>query len=236
MKRYKRESQSSYALGTTVCFELLTQRKQQVRAVYVHPNINESDSYFKLLDLCEKHKIAVRKESKIFNVLSPKENCFVIGEFEKYPSELSHDRPHIALVSPSGSGNVGTIMRTMLGFGFKDLALVLPCADPFSPETVRSSMGAVFSLNVKEYRSFEEYVEEFKTHAPYPFMLTASKPVGELSFLSPYTLIFGNEARGLDEKFAALGQSVIIPCSRDVDSLNLSVAAAIAMYEAKKRT
>ena len=45
-----------------------------------------------------------------------------------------------------------------------------------------------------------------------------------------HSLIFGNEARGLDASFASVGQSVLIPQSREIDSLNLSVAASIAMY------
>lgn len=235
MKRYKRDNEYSYALGMTVCFELLARRRERVRTVYVHPNINESESYFKLLNLCSKAKIDVVKDGKVFNILSPKENCFVIGEFEKYPAELSPDAPHILLVSPSGCGNVGTVMRTMLGLGFKDLALIPPCADPFSPETVRASMGAAFALNIAEFSSIGEYTERFPDRRLYPFMLTASKSIEDVEFKKPCTLIFGNEAHGLNESFAELGQSVIIPCTRDVDSLNLSVAAAIAMYEVGKR-
>lgn len=236
MKRYKRESEYSYALGMTVCFELLKYKKERVRAVYLHPSIVKNENYDRLVSLCKEADIDVVFESKIFNILSPKENCFVIGELEKYDGALSPDLPHIVLVSPSGSGNVGTIMRTMLGFGFYDLCLIPPCADPFSPETIRASMGAVFALNVKEYAKIEDYRKDFPEHALYPFMLSASTPIDEVDFVSPYSLVFGNEARGLPDEYAALGRSVIIPCSSNVDSLNLSVAAAIGMYCAKSNS
>ena len=54
-------------------------------------------------------------------------------------------------------------------------------------------------------------------------MLSASLPIDKVEFASPFALVFGNEAHGLPEEFASLGQSVIIPCTDKVDSLNLSI-------------
>ena len=133
------------------------------------------------------------------------------------------------------AGNVGTVLRTALGLGYDNVALIEPCADIFSPEVVRASMGALFRLNVEVFKSIDEYRASF-AHNLYPFMLSASLPIDKVEFASPFALVFGNEAHGLSEEFASLGQSVIIPCTDKVDSLNLSIAAAIGMYEAKKRT
>ena len=219
----------------TVTFELLLSRPKSLRAVYVHPAVTKNDNYFKLIEKCESLGISPTESEKAFNILSPKENCFVIGEFEKYSMALDEGEPHIALVSPMNAGNVGTIMRTALGLGYENIAIIEPCTDPFSPEVVRSSMGAIFSLNVEVFKSIDEYRARFE-HKLYPFMLTASLPIEQVEFVPPYALVFGNEAHGLPEEFAALGQSVIIPCTDKVDSLNLSIAAAIGMYEARKRT
>lgn len=234
MKRYKKEFEFSYALGMTVTFELLLSRPECARAVYVHPAVTKNDNYFKLLKTCETLGIPTQESEKAFNILSPKENCFVIGEFEKYSSVLDGEKPHIVLVSPMNAGNVGTILRTALGLGYENVALVEPCADLFSPEVVRSSMGALFRLNVEVFKSIDDYRARF-SHNLYPFMLSASLPIEQVEFCPPYALVFGNEAHGLPEEFAALGQSVIIPCTDKVDSLNLSIAAAIGMYEARKR-
>lgn len=60
---------------------------------------------------------------KVFNWLSMKENTYVIGVFEKYVTDLSWEESHIVLVNPGDSGNLGTILRTGLGFGFRDYAI-----------------------------------------------------------------------------------------------------------------
>ena len=235
MKRYRKEFEYSYALGMTITFELIAARAASARAVYVHPDAHKSESFFKLSNLCEKHGIPMQENAKAFNILSPKENCFVIGEFDKYVCTLSETRSHIVLVSPMNAGNVGTVMRTALGLGYRDVAVIEPCVDVFSPETVRASMGAVFGLEVEAFKSIEDYRGRF-SHSLYPFMLTASVPIDKVEFSAPYALVFGNEAHGLPKAYAGFGQSVIIPCTSEVDSLNLSIAAAIGMYEAKRRS
>ena len=106
----------------------------------------------------------------------------------------------------------------------------------FDPKTVRASMGAVFRLRVKVYGGFEEYREEFPERKLYPFMLDASVPLQEAVKEKPpvWTLVFGNEGRGLPKEFAAYGQAVRIESNDRVDSLNLGIAAAIGIYEFMK--
>ena len=66
-------------------------------------------------------------------------------------------------------------------------------------------------------------------------MLTASVSIHTVDIKKPFSLIFGNEATGLPDEYAAFCKSVIIPHSDDIVSLNLPVAASIAMYEFTKR-
>ena len=70
----------------------------------------------------------------------------------------------------------------------------------------------------------------------YPFMLDASIPLQEAIKKKPalWTLVFGNEGKGLPKEFAGYGQAVRIESNEKVDSLNLGIAAAIAIYEYKK--
>lgn len=58
---------------------------------------------------------------------------------------------------PSDSGNLGTILRTALGFGLKNIAIIRPAVDSDDPRVVRASMGAAFSLNIRHFDSFEQY-------------------------------------------------------------------------------
>jgi TrmH family RNA methyltransferase len=66
-------------------------------------------------------------------------------------------------------------------------------------------------------------------------MLDGDKDIREVEFKSPLSLIQGNEGKGLDESFKDLGQSVYIPHSKDIDSLNLAVATSIGLWEVGRR-
>ena len=184
--------------------------------------------------LAENLGIRVEEADKALSRISGKENCFAAVVFGKFRDELKTGTPHVVLHHPGDSGNVGTILRTALGFGIRDVALIRPCVDVFDPKTVRASMGSLFSLRIRIYDSFEEYHTEFPGNALYPFMLDASLPLQEVLKnhpAPPFTLIFGNEGSGLPEEFAGCGQPVRIESNDLVDSLNLAVAAGIAIYE-----
>ncbi len=155
--------------------------------------------------------------------------------FGKFADRLSAEQPHVVLHRPGDGGNVGTILRTALGLGLEDAALIRPCVDVFDPRTVRSSMGSLFRMRVRVYDSFEEYRADYPERPLYPFMLDASVPLGEIRKIpGTYSLVFGNEGSGLPAEFASLGQAVRIESNDKVDSLNLAVAAAIGIYHFRK--
>lgn len=236
MKRYRKEDQISYALGMTLLFELFACREKLVRKVYLHSKLNRNEAYIELMERCGKLGVDVQINDKAFHILSQKENCFVIGEFEKYKDELRAQDPHVVLVNPSNAGNLGTIIRSCRGFGVKDIAIIKPAADHFDPKVVRASMGAVFGVRIETFESFQEYADRFGNHNFYPFLLHASSSLQDTAFLEPFSLIFGNEAAGLPEQFNEIGHSVIIRHNQEIDSLNLPIAASIALYEATKNT
>ena len=231
--RYKHEAETSYALGATLTYELVKKRPESVVRIFTKSTLTKTAAVLKLLELCGQKKIPVLENDKIFNVLSPKGNCFVIGEFRKFYSRLESGS-HIVLVNPSDAGNLGTILRTAVGFGMDQIAIVRPAVDFFDPKTVRASMGAAFGVNVQYFDTIEAYREAFPENRLYAFMLSASRPIHTIEIAEPYSLVFGNEATGLPDVFADFCQSVIIPHSNGIDSLNLPIAAGIAMYEFTK--
>ncbi|MCF0117219.1 MAG: TrmH family RNA methyltransferase, partial [Bacilli bacterium] len=182
-----------------------------------------------------KDKSKIEINDKLINKLSDKENCFIIGIFYKYVDRLNGDANHLLLDNPSNMGNLGTIIRSALGFGFHDIAIIKPGVDIFNPKVIRGSMGAIFASNIQYFNSFEEYQKEYHNHRCYSFMLQAKTTLQEANFekcLS--TLIFGNEATGLDAKYLSIN-SLIITHSNAIDSLNLPTAVGIALYEFNKQ-
>lgn len=235
LEAYRRDLDYSYAPGVFPSLEALVKHPEMVRRVLISSKGAESEGVQKMIALAEKHHIRVETADKALSRISGKENCFAAAVFEKRPATLSAGN-HIVLHHISDAGNLGTILRAALGFGFHDIAIIRPATDVYDPKVVRASMGALFSLRVREYDDFDVYRSEFPNHAAYPFMLDGSMLMDDAvaEKKSPCALIFGNEGAGLPAEFSKLGQPVRIPHSNDIDSLNLSVAAAIGMYAFRK--
>lgn len=229
IKPYKKEAAYSYTLGAFPTYELIKSKPEQVRKVLVDSSFTDKDN---LQKLCREHDIPVEYNDKLIAKISDKENCYVAGIFNKYSGKLRSDRPHIVLVNPSNMGNLGTILRTAVGFGIYDIAIILPGADIYHPKTVRSSMGALFKLNFGQYQSFEDYRQQFSGHEIFTFMLNKEKTITLEECPKPdlFSLVFGNEATGLEDSFLKVGTSIMIPQTQDVDSLNLTIAVGIGTY------
>ena len=228
-KKYKKNFDYSYAIGVFATIELLTHQPSQVIKVYIHRKGEKNKGVLKIQSLCKINNIQTEIADGLLEKLSDSENCYAVGFFKKYQSELSADDNHVVLDSPSDMGNVGTIMRTMLGFGFTDLAIIRPAVDIFDPKVIRASQGASFQIRSKYFDSFTQYKNLFSRNY-YSFMLEG-KNMNELTFVKPYSLIFGNEGSGLSHEYLKIGTPVKIPQSDKIDSLNLSIAVGIVLYE-----
>lgn len=243
--RYHRDAEISYTLGATLTFELLKFRPELMNRVFISSETELSGGIRKLVDACEAKHIPVEKNDKAFHILSPKGNCYVIAEFRKEDVKLQPGN-HVILVNPSDAGNLGTIVRTMTGFGVRELAIVRSGVDIYDPRTVRATMGAVFHIRAEYYDTFEDYIKRFPKNRRFAFMLTGSKMLPEVIMqeqereardaveAAPFSLIFGNEATGLPDEFAETCTAVRINHSGDIDSLNLPMAAGIGLYEFTK--
>ena len=233
LEPYSKELSYSYARGLYPSLSLLEARPETAQRLLLSQDaLKDAGGAGKLREKCALLGIREEVADRVLRRESGKDNCFAALVFKKYSCELDKSLPHAVLCQISDLGNLGTILRSAVAFGYRDVALIRPCVDPFEPHVVRASMGAGFRLRLKVYDDFATYRREFPDRACYPFMLDGAKELNDVAPYAPrqHSLIFGNEARGLDASFASVGQSVLIPQSREIDSLNLSVAASIAMY------
>ena len=232
LETYSHQLSYSYAPGIFPSHALLNARPELARRLLVRSDALESEGVRALIDKCAALNVRTETADRALERISRKENCYAALVFDKFSSALDPQKNHVVLVNPSDMGNLGTILRACLGFTLPDLAIIRPAADVFDPRVVRASMGALFSMRVALYDSFEEYRAQHPGHALYPFMLDGSLPMlqARKTAKTPYALVFGNEATGLPASFASLGQPVRIPQSDAIDSLNLSVAVSIAAY------
>lgn len=233
LKAYKKNYEYSYTFGMFPTVELIKAKPSSVIKVLVSSDFKADTSSMDIFELCDNNKILVEINDKQFNRIGAKENCYVIGVFRKYDCVINENRPHVVLVNPSNMGNMGTIIRTLTGFGLNDLAIISPGVDIFDPKTIRASMGALFRINFKYYDNFNDYMRAFMNHKIYTFMLDGEASLKDIQHNPKelFTLVFGNEATGLDAEFLKLGTSVVIKHSNTIDSLNLTIAAGIALYQ-----
>ena len=168
----------------------------------------------------------------------------------------------VAMDGLSNAENVGTLMRNCVAFGVSALSAGETCCSPFLRRTVRNSMGALFKLPVLEINRRDECHEslthkqmgtrvtrpsetlaqtlrELRAHgvrciAAHPH--TDKKVLSQADFTGDCCVVFGSEGHGISkEVLAACDEAVAIPMANDVDSLNVSMAAAVFLYEANRQ-
>ena len=131
-------------------------------------------------------------------------------------------------------GNLGTMLRTGDAVGAGGLILVDECADPFSVEAVRASMGAIFTQAIAQAR-WDEFLPWLRGGSGQlvAASLRDARPYREAPYRAPCFLLVGNESRGLPPEYEdACDLRVTIPMRGRADSLNAAVAAAVLAYEA----
>lgn len=130
-------------------------------------------------------------------------------------------------------GNLGTIVRTVDAVGAAGVVLVGSCCDPYSRECVRATMGSIFTVPMARASAPELHAwragwrgDVVGTH------LEAKEDFRAAAYAGPVLLVMGSEGPGLSEGMAALCSRLVkIPMAGSLDSLNLAVATALALYE-----
>ena len=232
LEPYNKSLDYSYCLGVFPALKLLEARPECATRLLLNPEGERNEGIAKLRARCRELGVREEEAARVLERVSRKENCYAALVFNKFSDSLKPDTNHVVLHNISDSGNLGTILRTLLGFNLRDIAIIRPAVDAFDPHALRSSMGALFFHRIRYFDTFAEYRALYPDHKLYPFMLDGAIELDEACRVrrEPYALIFGNEASGLPHEFAEMGQSVVIPHNNLIDSLNLGVAASIGAY------
>lgn len=175
----------------------------------------------------------------ILSKITGKENAqSVAGVFDEWDTSLaSLDRTAapIWLVAQAlrDPGNLGTMLRTADAVGAGGLILIDDCADPFSAEAVRASMGAVFTVGLAQARweAFLGWLREGEGQLV-AASLRDAVPYRRADYRAPCFILVGNESQGLPEDYEmACDLRVTMPMRGRADSLNAAVAGAVLAYE-----
>ena len=157
-----------------------------------------------------------------------------IRDYGKSASEIIRKAKRlVACDSINDPGNLGTIIRTAVGFNYDAIILIGNCAEVYNPKTVRATQGAIFAIPVLNFSGPEPFLKALSGKFDLIALSnTAAKPLASINRIKRPAVILGGEITGIDSQILAKANYRLrIEQSDRIESLNVSVAAGIAMYK-----
>ncbi len=154
-------------------------------------------------------------------------------------SDLNLSQNPLILIAeaPEKPGNIGALLRTADAANLDAVLIANPKSDLYNPNIVRSSVGCLFTNQIATGTTTEiiAFLKERNINF-YCATLQNSTFYHTQDYTTPTALVVGTEATGLTEEWrTAATQNIIIPMQGEIDSMNVSVAAAILIFEAKRQ-
>ena len=239
-KKYRDLSNSYIIEGIKLIKEAIVESKQIKQIIVCEENINNGGIDQKLLYEIAKYE-CIYVTKKIFSLISDVQNPQgIMAVIEKQNSEDNIDYKEDVIVVLDGiqdPGNLGTILRTIDSVGLKQVIVSKETADAYNPKVVRSTMGAIFRVNIIESNNLIETLKNLKKHK-YKVMATSLETNNNIYDVdyNKKVIVIGNEANGVSQEILDFADEKIkIPMLGRTESLNASVATSIILYEYVRR-
>jgi RNA methyltransferase, TrmH family len=193
------------------------------------------------LETDDKLMIPVAKE--VFDKIAVRENSggvLAVAEQKAHALKqikLSENPLLLILEAVEKPGNLGALLRTADAAGVDAVIICDPQTDFYNPNVIRSSIGCVFSTQIASATS-EETIDWLNKNniSIYCTYLKASKQYHLVDYSKPSAIIMGTESTGLSDTWTKNStQNIIIPMQGMIDSMNVSTAAAVVVFEAKRQ-
>lgn len=180
------------------------------------------------------YKIPDSLFKKISDTSSP-QGIIAAAKFPEKQSEINKNGRYIALENIGDPSNLGAVARTAEALGVSGVILSFGGCDPYSPKSLRASMGTLLRLPIIILSDFSNEIANLglKTYAC--VVDSDAKDINDISFKDGSVLIIGNEANGItDETKKNCDKLITIRMNGKAESLNAAVAASISMWEMMK--
>jgi TrmH family RNA methyltransferase len=192
------------------------------------------------------HVKIIEMSNELFNKLAektnPSEMLITVKIKLKTYEDITEENPFLLIFDrPSDYGNLGSIIRSANAFGVNGILIVGHGIEIYEPKVIRASLGSIFFTKIIQIESMEkliEYIETEKIKNKIEIIGTDSKGTLTLKdclLNKPVMVIIGNEAKGMSIKLTEICDKIIrIPREGNINSLNVSCAASIIMWEIYK--
>lgn len=163
----------------------------------------------------------------------------VVATMARYPLPApKFQRLGLVLETIQDPGNVGTMIRTAAAVGVDGILMSRNSADPDQPKVLRASAGQWFQMPIAVSDDLVTDVAQYRQQGlqVVATLPTASLTYWQVNFSQPTLILLGNEGAGLSSELASLADyPVRIPSQPGVESLNVAIAAALLLYEARRQ-
>lgn len=155
--------------------------------------------------------------------------------YDKLDKPIDFKTPIAFLNGVSDPGNVGTILRSALAFGFSDIVLDENCADLYNPKTIQASKESIFKLNIERDTDKKIFKKIRKTMPVFATRVDEGEDVSSFLNKDNFCIVLGSESHGVDPAILKQADGYIrIQMSDQIESLNVAAAAAIIFHEIYK--
>ena len=237
-RKFRKELNSFIAEGIRICKEALKNKWKVSYLLCDKDKINEKIISELILDVLHQGGDILEVTSDVLSKITKKNNpqnviAVIKKKWGTLPDHTLESQIWVGLEQVRDPGNLGTILRTIDAVGGKGCILIDDCTDPFSYESVRASMGALFNLSIVSMSSkaFLKWIENSNTN----LIGTSLKNAIDYKITrwnKPFVLLMGNEQEGLTDKMLEkCDQLIRIPMFGNSDSLNLAVSTGVILYE-----
>ncbi len=181
-----------------------------------------------------------KRENGIINQATENNNAFEIGDKIKETENVKIDTTTdyiLALDGIQDPGNLGTIIRTADSANLKQIIVSKNTVDAYSPKVIRSTMGAIYRVNIIEVENLEWTLKDLQKDG-FKVVVTSldtNNSIYDISY-NKSIVVIGNEANGVSKEVQELAnERVKIPMLGKTESLNAAVATGIMIYEYVRR-
>ena len=231
-----RDEFGEFVIEGVKMIEEAVREKAKIKMVVVCEETSQDPIQKDVLYKIAKEKL-VYVNSKVFKMLTdvttPQGILAVVEKNIQNEIDFSKDL-YLVLDNIQDPGNMGTILRTADSIALTQIIVPKGNADPYNPKVVRSTMGAIFRVNVIEVEDLAKTIKEMKKHKLQIFAtdLATNDTIYDVNYKKS-VIVIGNEGNGVSKEILELADKRIkIPMPGKTESLNAAVATGIILYNA----
>lgn len=235
-KKY-RDAYNKYIIEGVKLIEEAIQEKAEIEHIVICEDCMKEDCIDKKLTYEIAKNNCIYVNSKVFNLITDVSNpqgiLAVVKRQEKSQKINYNEDLIIVLDGIQDPGNLGTILRTVDSANLKQIIISKDTADVFNSKVVRSTMGAIFRVNVIKSEDLIHDLINMKEHGfkVVATSLDTNDSVYDINYMKK-VIVIGNEANGVSKEVQEIADNKVkIPMLGKTESLNASVAAGIMIYE-----